>query len=502
MSDTLEAVTQRRVAGARVSRTALGLSLAAQAALVLVLTRRTDIAHSGLWLFCLTSPVSALSVWLFARLGLPRRSALLLLLGAGAVLQILALTHAPTTSDDDYRYVWDAKVQLAGIDPYRYTPQAPQLAPLRDPFLFPGGNCPHPIVDGCTDINRPTVHTIYPPVAEGAFVLVRLASFGGHGGHLPIQLAGALGVLAVAWLLARRTLSRGRPLWTVALWAWSPLPILEYSNAGHIDWLAVLFVVLGLGAAAQRRSRLAGLLIGAAIATKLYPVLVLPALLRRRPGAVLGAAAGLVAVSYVPHVLAVGGAVVGYLPGYLRAEDYASGDRLLILGWVLPHPIDSFVGVSLLAAVAWFVWRRADPDAPEDGAVVLMGAALLVATPAYGWYAGVLLALIVMTGAFEWLPTAFAPTLVYLVRLEIGPSPLICRLIYLLAGALTLLAWLLRRRLRNKPGTDGSAVSSGRPHADEPGSTPAATRPAAATVDVMGDDRTAPGAHPPSIQRP
>lgn len=450
MADTLEAVTGRPAT--RGGATALALSLAAQAVLIVALTRHSDIAHNGLWLFCLTSPLSALSVWLFARLRLPRQSALLVLLGAGAVLQILALTHEPSTSDDDYRYVWDAKVQLAGIDPYRYTPQAPQLASLRDPFLFPGGNCPHPIPGGCTDINRPSVHTIYPPVAEGAFVAIRLASFGGHGQHLPIQLAGALGVLAIAWLLAGRALARGRPLWTVALWVWSPLPILEYSNAGHIDWLAVLLVVLGLSVAAQRRSGLAGLLIGAAIATKLYPAIVLPALLRRRPGVVLGAAAALVALSYVPHVLAVGSAVIGYLPGYLREEDYTSGDRLLILGTVLPHPIDTVVGALLLIALACFIWLRADPDAPENGAVVLMGAALLIATPAYGWYAGVLLALIVMTGAFEWLPTAFAPTLVYLVRLEIGPSPLICRMVYLLAAALTLAAYLLRRRLRTGRG--------------------------------------------------
>ena len=50
------------------------------------------------------------------------------------------------------------------------------------------------------------------------------------------------------------------------------------------------------------------------------------------------AAAGLVALSYLPHVLAVGSAVIGYLPGYLKEEDYTNGGRFLLLARVFPHP--------------------------------------------------------------------------------------------------------------------------------------------------------------------
>ena len=64
--------------------------------------------------------------------GCARPAAGLLVLGVGAVLQLIAVTHPPSTSDDDYRYMWDAKVQFAGVDPYRYPPAAPQLARLRD----------------------------------------------------------------------------------------------------------------------------------------------------------------------------------------------------------------------------------------------------------------------------------------------------------------------------------------------------------------------------------
>jgi alpha-1,2-mannosyltransferase len=429
-------------------RVALAATLITDATVFGVLIRHVEYRHHALWLYCLGLPLFGLAVVLLGRCRLSRQSALLVVFGAGVVLQLIAVSRPTTTTDDDYRYMWDAKVQLAGIDPYRYPPSALELAPLRDELLFPTMHCPRRVRDGCTAINRPRVRTVYPPVAEGAFVVIRLASFGGHGNHFPFQLSGALGVLAIAWLLARRVLARGHPLWTVALWLWCPLPIMEYSNAGHIDWLAILLTVLGLGLAASRRSVAAGLLIGAAIATKIYPAVVLPALLRRRPAAVVGAAVGLVALSYLPHVLAVGTNVLGYLPGYLRDEQYTSGGRFLLLGAVLPHGLDTVAGLVVLGALAWWCARHADPDAPEDTAVVLMGATLLVTTPVYGWYAGLLLALVVLSGVLEWLPVALAPTLIYLIQGEFGLHPGMARLVYASAGLLTTGGYLLRRRYR------------------------------------------------------
>ncbi len=83
---------------------------------------------------------------------------------AGAVLQGCAIQNAPVSSDDDFRYLWDATVQLHGVDPYRYPPSAPELAGLRTGFLFPppGAHCTNRFPGGCTLINRPTGRTIYP----------------------------------------------------------------------------------------------------------------------------------------------------------------------------------------------------------------------------------------------------------------------------------------------------------------------------------------------------
>ena len=381
----------RRLTARSIVPVGLALALGFEAATFVVLLHRVDIVHHSLLLVTIATPTFGVAVVLFARLRMSARAAVFLVIGTGVGFQLIALSQRPLTSDDDYRYIWDGRVQLAGIDPYRYAPPAPQLSPLRDTLLFgTPGHCGHLFPGGCTAINRPAVHTVYPPVAQALFILVRVLSFGGHGGRLPFQLAAALGATAVTVLLARRALKSGRPVWPVALWAWCPVTISEFGNNAHIDWLAVLLTVLALQAATARRVGAAGLLLGAAVATKLYPLLVLPSMLKRRPRVLLLAGAGLVALSYLPHVLAVGAKVIGFLPGYLHQEGYSSGNHLLLLDAVFPNALAAAVGGVLAIAVAWWAYRRADADRPERTAVVVSGSALLIATPNYGWYAALL----------------------------------------------------------------------------------------------------------------
>src|ERR1700731_4360018 len=77
----------------------------------------------------------AFAAWLLR--GISARWSVALILLGGIALQVAAISAPPRQSDDMYRYIWDGRVQAAGIDPYRYVPAARQLTPLRDPFLWP-----------------------------------------------------------------------------------------------------------------------------------------------------------------------------------------------------------------------------------------------------------------------------------------------------------------------------------------------------------------------------
>jgi hypothetical protein len=380
----------------------------------------------------------AAGAWLV--LGVSRRRAVPLILAGGILIQLAALAGPAAQSDDLYRYIWDGRVQAAGIDPYRYVPAAPQLARLRDPYLWPatGAYCvgltgpaaqqpfaapglfaragpvvaPGPgLPPGCTRINRPRVPTIYPPVAQAYFTVVSAASPAGSG-SLPIRAAGALCAIATSFLLAGGLRRLGRDPRLTVLWAWCPVTGLQAGNGAHVDVLAAFLTVAALLVLARpggrRRALGGGVLLGLAIATKVTPVLVVPAVLRRRPVAVAAALAAATAAVYLPHLLAVGGAVIGFLPSYLSQGGYASGGRFGLLSLALPGSSATLAALAILAGTALAVLRRADPDQPWRGAVVMTGAALAVTTPSLLWYSMLLVVLVALDGRAEWLALAAA----------------------------------------------------------------------------------------------
>ncbi|MFF1795197.1 FUSC family protein, partial [Kitasatospora sp. NPDC058263] len=164
-----------------------------------------------------------------------RRVAPLVLAGSVAVAAV-GLLAPPRTSDDAYRYVWDGRVQAAGISPYAHAPDDPALARLRDPGLFPvtdgcrGWDERRTAAGDCTRINRPAVRTIYPPVAQAWFLAVH--PFG--GGVRGVQVGGAL--LAVATTGALLVVGRGGR--RAALWGWCPGITVWAVNDAHVDTLA------------------------------------------------------------------------------------------------------------------------------------------------------------------------------------------------------------------------------------------------------------------------
>ncbi|MER8153924.1 hypothetical protein [Streptomyces sp. NPDC094472] len=182
----------------------------------------------------------AAAAWTVRRLG-ARQGAVFVLAGSVAVAAT-GLLAPPRTSTDAYRYAWDGRVQAAGISPYDHAPEDPALASLRDRRLFPTGSgchgpdrapvrpAPEPAAPGahpptdqapdhargtpgpaeaqCTRLNRPAVHSIYPPVAEGYFLLVHRSAPSGST-LLPLQTGGAL--LSVATTAVVLAAARRRP---------------------------------------------------------------------------------------------------------------------------------------------------------------------------------------------------------------------------------------------------------------------------------------------------
>ncbi|MFJ8781813.1 glycosyltransferase 87 family protein [Streptomyces sp. NPDC102476] len=419
--------------------------LAVTAALLAALTAVvTDTLHAGdnhsaparlLVGYAVAWVLFAAAVWTVRKV--PARAATVLVLIGAAAVVVAGLSAPPRTSDDMYRYAWDGRVQAAGISPYAYPPAAPELAHLRDGWLFPtegackGWGLSHTGSGLCVRMNRPTVPTIYPPVAEGWYLAVHAVSPPGSR-HKPLQVGGAalaLGTTVALLVVLRRRGDPQRAPARAALWAWCPAVTFEAVNNAHIDTLGVLFVVLALGTGTVGARR--GALLGAAIAVKILPVLVLPGALsgQRGPARVLRVAASAVAavaLAYLPYVIVSGAGVLGYLPGYLQEEGYESGHvrRFALLRLFLPDAAAGVTAAVLLALTALYVWWRGDPARPWRGALLLTGTAMLLFSPRYPWYSLLVIALVALDGRWEWLTVTLAGTTLYLAGRLLPGFPL------------------------------------------------------------------------------
>ncbi|MFI9586233.1 glycosyltransferase 87 family protein [Streptomyces sp. NPDC052236] len=392
----------------------------------------------------------------------PVRHAVALILAGGIAVAATGLLAPPRTSSDSYRYAWDGRVQAAGISPYDHAPGDPELIHLRDDWLFPtGAGCAVPErarIRGprgevhCTRMNRPTVHTIYPPVAEGYFLLVHALSPDGTR-HKGLQIGGAALALATTAGLLLVLRRRGDPRKAV-YWAWCPIVPIEAVNNAHADVLGVLLTVVGLGVVARQRRALGGALLGAAIVTKMLPAVVLPGALSgvrrvRDAAAVLLPAAAVVALSYLPYVLVSDGSVLGFLGGYVEEEGYddpSARNRYALLRLVLPDGwAPAAVVVVMLAVVGHVLWRG-DPERPWSGALLVTGTAFLLLTPGYSWYALLLVALAALDGRWEWLAVAVAGAAKYVsVNMDVLGET-VGTPAYAIAAGVVLTGYVLRRR--------------------------------------------------------
>lgn len=396
----------------------------------------------GLW-----SAVSAATV--LALLRLPTRLAVGLLVTAAVLVRLAALSDKAPLSNDLYRYAWDGTVQSSGTDPYRYPPLAPELAPLRDvdgmAWVWPperrAGK--HP-----TRINRPDVRTIYPPVAEAWFWLEHqvVPLDARDRGYEGVGLVLDLAVLAA--LLALLRASGGDPR-RAAVYALAPLPVLEAVQNAHVDALGVLLVLGALALERRGRTLPAAAVLALAALVKVYPGVLLVLLVRRRPVGVVVVAGAVSVLAYLPHVLAVGLDVVGYLPGYLAEERYGSGTRYLLVGLLGVRGTAATVVVALALAVL-LGWALRTARSPADAGARLLTGVLLLATPVQPWYALLLVALVALSGWWPGLAVAAAGYPLFFATILDGPAVPLGRLSYGVA-ALVVAAALLRERLSAAP---------------------------------------------------
>jgi alpha-1,2-mannosyltransferase len=431
------------------------LTLVATAAIAAAIGFKT----TQLNLFSRTDRPTMLAVlaaaWLFFALAflalrrVPTRHVTAVVLAGAVLIGGAAMLGPPNTSTDSARYAWDGIVATAGISPYDHVPASDALEDLRPDWLFPS-DCDATRISEttsvpsgeplCTAINRPHVPTIYPPFAELYFTGVR-ALVDPSVQYWPFQLGGLIVSLAVTWMLLLALRRRDiDPRWA-ALWAWCPLVATEAVTNSHVDVLGVALALAASLLVASGRRIWGAIAMGAAVATKLIPVILAPPLLKKRPLTVIGVSIVTFALLYVPYVVMSGFGVLGYLPGYLSEEGYDDGSRFALLSIALPGSAAIVVAAVLIAVATGLAWWKSDAAAPWLAQLALVGSILIIVSPRYPWYALLMIPFIVLSQRWEWFVVPLALSLRMMV-----PTMAMTRTALAVAAVVVICGWLYRRR--------------------------------------------------------
>lgn len=351
------------------------------------------------------------------------------LLGA-LLFRTLLVPLTPSLSDDVYRYVWEGRVQNAGFDPFVLPPDAPQLASLRD--------------DVWARVNHRGYAAIYPPLAQLAFR--GLARCGGVTVFKSAFCTLDLVTIALLGAVLRR---RRAPMGRLALYAWSPLAVVEIAASGHLEPLGVLPFVAAL-ALVPRRPTWGWTAFACSLVAKYAALAALPTYARAAPPRLraLMATVAVVGGSYALYAGA-GSHLFDSLRTY--AEYWRYNDCLFSLLQRLVHDPRHArriaAGLAGLACVAAALW-----NAPlERRARVALTAALALSPTVHPWYLLWPLALVPLAPSRPVLAWSLMIGLAYLFgspAFGIGPLPKdnwTLKLVEILpVGVLALGPWLRR----------------------------------------------------------
>ncbi len=355
-----------------------------------------------------------------------------LILGFAILFRFLLLPTPPVLSSDIYRYIWDARIQASGLNPYLSRPADFDNEAVRKDPLY-------------QQQNRPFARTIYPPLAQAAFRVVRAVGGESVTAMKALMLLGDLASILILMHLLR---SLGLPRSRVILYAWHPLAVFEVAGSGHVDALAIPFILLAVLAWQRGKDAAAGVALGAAALIKIYPILLLPAFLGRRRWPLLLGCGATVLLGYLPLLPGTGWQILGHLPRYL-ADPYEvfnpslMGLVIFLVSRLSTAPVfwASWIGrAALLGTLVWIVRREAgDPQALLARIFVVATAATLLTLTLHPWYLLWIVPFLAIQPRPAWIYLSVAVALSYAFYV-VAPSTRI------LIGVLEYLPFLLLLR--------------------------------------------------------
>jgi alpha-1,6-mannosyltransferase len=321
-----------------------------------------------------------------------KRSTLLIILSFSVLFRLISLKGEPLFEDDMHRYLWDGKVASHGINPYLYPPSDFQLMHLRD--------------SNWEGINYKDVPTIYPPLSQFIFRVFAEIAPNSTFALKSIFVLFDLGVITCLIFMLKFL---NLPLSRVILYAWNPLVIKEFSNSGHLDVAAIFFVMLGCVFLMKGLKTFSAVSLGLAILVKIYPLILLPALIRHfrlKHFAIVGV---VIILGYIPFVGAQELLFDG-LGTYARYWEFNDSGYVLLTGILkfLTKSPDLIAKSLIIMGLLGFGLSQSRQAAHNDSSMLkvffyIIGLLLIFSPTVDTWYITWIIPFLCFVPAKSWL---------------------------------------------------------------------------------------------------
>ena len=325
----------------------------------------------------------------------------------GLLTRLLLFIGLPMLSDDLFRFIWDGQLINNDMSPFA---ELPSTIAAKEAMPF---GLSYELYE---KLNSKDYFAIYPPLNQFIFWL---SAWIGNDNWLVsanvirfFLLAGDL----TTYFFIRKILKSSGHEADRANWYWlNPLVILEGVGNLHFELLVVTFMVIGIYYFKQSRYWKSGIGFGLSIATKLLPLIYLPALLIRKDfksGLIVTMIAGILGVvSFLPMIdAALIESMSSSLGLYFQKFEFNASIYFLIreIGfWVNGYNIIGTLGPSLSIAtmvgilvIAWIGKKK--HWSIEEIMLWSLTSYLALATTVHPWYIIPLIMLGVLTK--YWFP--------------------------------------------------------------------------------------------------
>ena len=201
-----------------------------------------------------------------------KETAILLWISMG--FRLIFLISIPALSDDYFRFLWDGKLFVSGINPYLSIPSE-----IINTDIAKTAGLTQELYNG---LNSPNYYSVYPPINQLIFSIGGYFSkFGILAGiiaiRIPLIIAEFFTIKYIRRLLETLKLSQSKVLW----YALNPLVIIELSGNLHFEGMMLGALIIAIYWLINNKWAGAAVWWAMAISIKLIPLLFLPVLLKR-----------------------------------------------------------------------------------------------------------------------------------------------------------------------------------------------------------------------------